>query len=112
MVMALVRLLWNQLRHIAKDVPEIAIELVDFLSKTLKMTLPEIKDEFTKKKGDPEKSDGIIENKILKKMRFAYPDYISVLAHHMDLIDMLRAIGMDEPECDHVRISNSELCNH
>lgn len=83
--------------------PEIAVELINFLSETLKMTLPDIKDEFKKKKkGDPEKSDGVIENKILKKMRFAYPDYISVLAHHTDLIDMLRAIGMDEPECDHV----------
>lgn len=91
MVMALVRLLWNQLVFLAEMVQEAAEELVNFLQNILGMTLPPIEDEKMNKKNKKRKlaprqkchcKKESKEVKILKRTKFAYPDWVRVLENH------------------------------
>lgn len=109
--MALVRLLWNQLVFLAEMVQEAAEELVNFLQNILGMTLPPIEDEKMKKKNKKKKvgstttvprkkeSKGV---KILKRTKFAYPDWVRVLENHEELIELLKLAQMDRAEMTRV----------
>lgn len=105
--MALVRLLWNQLVFLAKMVQEAAEELVNFLQNILGMTLPPIEDEKMKKKNKKKKVGSATtvprkkeskEVKILKRTKFAYPDWVRVLENHEELIELLKLAQMDRAE--------------
>lgn len=109
--MGLVRLLWNQLVFVATMVQDIAEILVSFLRDILGMTLPNIKDEKKKqnkkKKKENEarsapKKKPSKEVQILKKTRFAYPDWVRVLEEHKELVGLLTIVGMDEQEASKV----------
>jgi hypothetical protein len=104
--MALIRLLWSQILHVAEQVPIVATSMVQFLSIDMAMTLPTI-NTSKKKKADnvdeDEAPSGADAMKILKKMRFAYPDWIALIDSYNVFVLWLRDIGMDASECDAVR---------
>lgn len=104
--MALIRLLWSQILHVAEQVPAVATNLVLFLSEDLNMTLPAINTSKTNKKAEDEENEaptGADAMKVLKKMRFAYPDWITLLDSYNVLVLWLRDLGMDASECDAVK---------
>src|SRR5690242_14712752 len=105
--MALIRLLWSQILHVAEQVPIVAINLVSFLKLDLGMTLNENNKSKLKKTENEDEYDGLTgadAMKILKKTRFAYPDWITLLDSYNVLISWLRDLGMDASECDAVRM--------
>ncbi len=91
----------------AEAVQEIAVELVLFLENMVQMTLPDVPNESEKKKkrenAKPKATKKASrEVTILKRTKFAYPDWVRILENHGDLIDVLKLIGMDEQEADKV----------